>query len=426
MESTQGSASLLRLYRWQLIVATWWSYAGFYVTRKVFNIAKGPMKEVLLLDDVRIGKIYVVYLVGYALGQFVSAGLSRRMRHRTQLLLGMGVSIACNVAMGLLVTRGPAAYHPIMLIMGIHGVAQATGWPCNIGLLANWTHHSERGRLVAIWGTCYQLGSVVAKHLASFLLGWLGLSWSFYGSCVVLAAVWLMFWFWGRERPESHGLAPVEVEASPSTTTSTSTAPVLDGARLMRLMISMGIIYFTFKFLRYALDSWSALIINEHFHLKAHHAGHLSTTFDWLGFLGVIAAGFLSDYVFKTRRAAVIFLMTAGTFVATFAMWRIGLTSVTAFAVLLGLIGFMMMGPDSLLSGAGAIDIGGREKAALAAGIINGLGSIGPIAQEYAIPLLKKHYGIEAVFLLLVGMTFLAVVGTGLLWHVVRKNNLPL
>lgn len=421
-----GSSALLRQYRWELILATWWSYAGFYVTRKVFNIVKGPLKETLLIDDVRAGNLYTVYLVGYAIGQFVSAGLSRRMQHRTQLLLGMGVSIACNVAMGLLVSQGPSAYFPILLVMGVHGVAQATGWPCNIGLLANWTRHSERGRLVAIWGTCYQLGSVAAKHLAAFLLGWMGLSWSFYGSCLVLGAIWIMFWFWGRERPEAHGLASLDVETNTAGEAPTRHAQGDGGARLMRLIVAMGVIYFAFKFLRYALDSWSALIIKEHFHLKAHHAGHLSTTFDWLGFLGVLAAGFLSDNVFKTRRAPVIFFMAIGTFVTTFLLYWVGLSSVIGFAVLLGLIGFMMMGPDSLLSGVGAIDIGGREKAAMAAGIINGLGSIGPVVQEPVIGLLKQHYGIEAVFLLLVGMTFLAVIGTGLLWQSVRKYKLPL
>ena len=77
--------------------------------------------------------------------------------------------------------------------MGIHGLAQATGWPHNVALFANWTHRSERGTLFGIWGTCYQLGAVAGKGLAGFLLGWLGLAWSFYGSSIVFFAITVAF-----------------------------------------------------------------------------------------------------------------------------------------------------------------------------------------------------------------------------------------
>ncbi len=73
----------------------------------------------------------------------------------------------------------------------------------------------------------------------------------------------------------------------------------------------------------------------------------------------------------------------------------------------------MAMGPDSLLSGAGAMDVGSRRQAAVAAGVINGLGSIGPILQEPAIGWLKQTQGLDAVFLLLVVIVFLTTVATG-------------
>ena len=48
----------------------------------------------------------------------------------------------------------------------------------------------------------------------------------------------------------------------------------------------------------------------------------------------------------------------------------------------LSMIGFMLFGPDSLLTGAGAMDLGSKKSALAAAGIINGMGSIGSMAQE--------------------------------------------
>jgi sugar phosphate permease len=116
--------------------------------------------------------------------------------------------------------------------------------------------------------------------------------------------------------------------------------------------------------------------------------------------------------------------MTAGCLVFTCAMWLVGLSSPVLFISLLGLIGFMAMGPDSLLSGACAMDVGSRRQAALAAGVINGFGSIGPILQEPVIGWLKQTRGLDAVFLLLVGVVFLTTVATGLLARSERRRGL--
>ena len=96
-------------------------------------------------------------------------------------------------------------------------------------------------------------------------------------------------------------------------------------------------------------------------------------------------------------------------------MWLIGLSSSTLFVVLLGLIGFFALGPDALLSGACAMDVGSRRQAALAAGVINGFGSAGPIVQEPLIGWLKQTNGLNAVFLLLVGVVLATTIATWLL-----------
>ena len=104
-------------------------------------------------------------------------------------------------------------------------------------------------------------------------------------------------------------------------------------------------------------------------------------------------------------------------------MWLVGLQSVFLFVMLLGLIGFTAMGPDSLLSGACAMDVGSRRQAALAAGVINGFGSIGPILQEPAIGWLKQNRGLDSVFGLLVGIVLLTTIATGLLARFERRRG---
>lgn len=422
---TTAHPALLRRYRAQLFTATWLSYFGFYLVRKTYAVLKKPLKEQFGLDDVHVAYPWTIYLITYMLGQFLAAWLGRRMQSRRVLIYGMVVAAACNIELGWLVDSHLAsAYLWMCITMGIHGFAQATGWPHNVALFANWTRRSERGTLFGIWGTCYQLGGIAGKALAAFLLGWLGMAWSYFGSSIALLAITVLFAFWARERPQSVGLS-LEDEAEPDAPAANAggiltAQPTPLPAGWIGSIVAMGLIYFGFKFLRYALDSWSALILGDQFGMSATRAGYWSAAFDWVGFLGVIAGGVWSDRTAGARRTPVIFWMTLSCLGFTFLMWFVGLSSVTLFIVLLGLIGFTAMGPDSLLSGACAMDAGTRRQAALAAGIINGLGSVGPIVQEPVIGWLKQTAGVHAVLLLLVGVGCLTTVGTWLLMRFER------
>lgn len=422
---TRDDPAPFRRYRLQLFVATWLSYFGFYIVRKVYAVVKLPLKDHFGLDDLEIAWPWTIYLVTYMLGQFLAASLGRRFESRRILAVGMCVAAATNFAIGLLVDAEAArAFLWICVTMGIFGFAQATGWPHNVALFANWTRKSERGTLFAVWGTCYQFGGVFGKGLAGFLLGWLGLAWSFYGSSLVLLAFTVYFVLRARERPESAGVS-LDEEPEPDSAPAKAGAAVRPAALPRAFLVSviaMGLIYFGFKFLRYALDSWSALILGEHFGLSATFAAYLSTAFDWVGFLGVLVAGYWSDRIPGSRRAPVIFWMTCGCLLAVTAMWMVGLSSTVLFVALLGLIGFMAMGPDSLLAGPSAMEAGTRRQAAVAAGVINGLGSIGPIVQEPVIGWLKKTQGLDSVFLLLVVIVFLTTVATGLLARADRRR----
>ena len=417
---TPAEQARLRRHRLALFTATWFSYAGFYVCRKVYAVVKHPLKLQFGFTDEQVAAPWTTYLIAYMLGQFLAAWLGGRMQSRRVLAYGMSLAAASNLVLGLLVDSHQASVLLWMCVtMAIHGASQATGWSHNVALFANWTRRSERGTLFGVWGTCYQLGAVAGKGLAGFLLGWLGLAWSFFGSSLVLFAITLVFVLVVHERPQSVGLsledaAEPDVAVAPAGATAPrERAPLPAG--FVTSIVAMGAIYFGFKFLRYALDSWSALILGEHFRLSPDIAAYLSSAFDWIGLLGVIAGGYWSDRIPGSRRTPVIFYMTCGCLLFTVLMWWVGMSSVSLFVVLLGLIGFMQLGPDSLLSGACAMDLGDRRQAALAAGVINGCGSIGPIVQEPLIAWIKQTSGLDAVLLLLVGVGVVTTIATGLL-----------
>jgi OPA family glycerol-3-phosphate transporter-like MFS transporter len=189
-------------------------------------------------------------------------------------------------------------------------------------------------------------------------------------------------------------------------------------------IVMMGLIYFCIKFLRYALWSWLPFFLNKNFSLSVDNAGYLSTIFDICGFAGVIASGYVSDTIFKGRRAMVSLVMLVLMALSFLLMYEFGSANLTVFALSIGCAGFMLFGPDSLLSGVGAIDVGSRKGALSAAGIINGMGSIGPIFQEQIIGRMYDYYGRDLlpILVMLVAIAVVSACFMFALWIMSKKG----
>ncbi|MCD6497820.1 MAG: MFS transporter [Deltaproteobacteria bacterium] len=441
--------------KWQIRIfsATWVAYAGYYFCRKAFYVVKADLGTSLGLSTMDLANLGTAYLVSYMVGQFSSAFFGKILGPKKLLLTGMGASIVANLAFGF-----SNSYWTVMEFMVLNGLAQGTGWPGCIGSLAFWFRRKQRGTVLGFWSTCYQLGSVAATSFAAFMLGWQGWRWSFFGATMVLGVIWLAVFSLHPNRPKDVGLEPLDDPDSgessqeqdletfgqdasatgdttqlPNTNSNTS-GTERDGAggshfdrwltglgwnrRVLTTIVMMGLIYFSIKFLRYSLWSWVPYFFHRNYHTTGAEAGYLSTVFDISGFVGVLFAGFVSDRLFRGHRAGLSLIMLAMMTLGFAGLYLAGLAGVGYFVVGLGWVGFALYGPDSLLSGVGAIDVGSKKGALTAAGIINGMGSAGPIVQEEVIAFLYDRYdgSLLPVFGLLLAVAVLGTMVTAALW----------
>jgi MFS transporter, OPA family, glycerol-3-phosphate transporter len=396
-----------RSWRTKVFAATWLSYVGFYFCRKPFSAAKAAIGAEAGWSATTLGNIWAAFLVTYALGQFVAAGMGTKLGPRRNVLLGMAASVVVTIALGLTLSV------PTMTaLVAINGLAQATGWSGNVGTMAGWFHKLERGRVMGAWATNFTVGALTSGWAMAWVLGHHTLNepapWraTFYTGAAVLGVVWFVFFFFQRNRPEDVGLDPI---GEPE--------PAIEGRLgLSRTawtnLLLVGAFYFFAKFVRYAVWSWAAYFLQKNYGLTGARANVYATAFDVMGIPGVWVTGWLSDRFFGSRRAGVSLLMMIGMTVATVLLTRFGNTSVTVFAILLGLVGFTLYGPDALLTSAGAIDIGNRRSATFTTATISGFGSLGAIVQELVIARMydAKHGELGPVFELLFGSAALATV----------------
>lgn len=400
-------------WRTKVFAATWLSYVAFYFCRKPWSVAKSSIGAEANLDATTLGNIGVCYLIAYAIGQFLASGMGSLLGPRVNVLLGMGLSILVTIAMGV-------SLDPWVLagLTAVNGLAQATGWSGNVGTMAAWFHHGERGKVMGAWATNFTVGSLVSVWVLAWVIGWgpkEAPAWreTFFFGAGVLTVVWALFFLFQRNKPEDVGLSPItgpEEEVGVVDTTPDGFLGLSQRAWVNLLLVSG--FYFFAKLIRYAIGSWVPYFLTNNYELGAAESGVYSTAFDVMGIPGVWITGWISDRFFGSRRAEVALLMMLGMTAACGALMLFGHLGVGVFATLLACVGFTLYGPDALLTGAGAMDIGSRKSATMVAAIISGFGSLGPIVQEVVIPRLydSKAGGLGPVFALLFGSAAISAV----------------
>jgi sugar phosphate permease len=417
-------------WRWRILVSTYIGYGGFYLTRKTFTICKTTIAKDLNWELGDTAHIWTAFLVAYMLGMFINSFIGRRWGSRVLLLGGLGLSIVFNLIFGF-----ANSFATFLVFMFFNGLVQAGGWPGSVGSVSEWLRPAERGRLMGVWSTNYLFGNMIIKSLGGYLLGAQGWRWSFWGCTLLTFGVWWLLYFWQRNRPQDVGLEPIieerstEAHAVQASQAVHVTLKQYAELAVNPIILAMGASYFCIKFLRYALDSWLPAFLNVQ-GLDVARASYYSQVFDFAGIGGVFLAGWALDRWFKGNWAAVGACMAVGVIAGYAAVIHWG-GSPVAIAFWLGLVGFMLYGPDTLLCGAASVQVAGERNAVAVAGLVNGMGSIGSVVQEQVIGWLVRGHVQEGMrntnLLALVMSIFMALLLAAIAWrlHIIASNRKP-
>lgn len=379
---------------------TWLSYASYYAARKNFSVVKSRLDTELHLGVGWLGAIDTAYLVAYAGGQFVNGALGDRFGARRMIALGMLASAAACIVFG-----SASSAWVFLAAFGVNGLFQATGWPNNVKTMGHWFGRRLRGRVMGAWSTNYQVGGLVATACAAYLLVHHGWRSAFFVPAAWTALVGVVVLLVLVEKPADRGLPATDDEDVDRNGTSRSArSPFGEIIRIPAVWI-LGAAYFGLKLIRYSLLFWLPFFLTRRLGYDEGTAGYLSTAFEAGGILGAIVVGWVADRRFAAnplRLVVPVLLALGAAFVLFRAVSSLGPAAVVAS---LGLIGFLLFGPDTLISGAAAQDLGRDRATASAAGIINGFGSIGAACQGMLTAAISQTWGWDALFLAFVGVS---------------------
>ena len=372
---------------------TWLTYAGYYLCRKNLGVALPLLNTQAHIPQVQLANVVFAYSLLYAVSQFALGPLVDRYGPRRMVGLGMSVICVSNILMSLSL---PVPW--LVAFAALNGLGQATGWSGLVRCVGEWFEPRERGVMMAWWTTNYALGGFVATVFAAYaatntlFLPALGWRRAFIFPSVILFLIEICFL---KFVPASAGTNQVTVSARKLERISQN--PLFRNPVLWIVSCS----YFLLELTRYAFLFWLPLYLTSHLSYSLRKASYLASLFELVGVAGALIAGYLSDRVFQAKRFPVGALMLAGfslfiflvPHLAQYGMWP------TAFAI--SMMGMFCYGPDTLLSGAVAQDIGGPEHAGTAAGFIDGFGHLGSIISPYAVVYISSYFGWDWLFVLL-------------------------
>jgi len=415
----------LKAWQWRIFGLLWTSYASYYLCRVNFAVAQPEiLKEFPDWTSATIGWIPSIYAAFYAAGQFINGQLGERLGARVMMTAAMLIAAASN-----LLFSATSSYPVMLALWAANGYAQSAGWSLLVKTITNWTPLKRRGTWIGLISTCYQVGNVASWLLAGHLCQTLDWRAAFWVPSLILLPVAAVFVFFMRNRPEDAGLAPVRDDSPETQPGAAGQAPsppaILSAADVLRLTLTnrilwiLGVGYFCMNSVRYAFMNWAVQYMTDFHGRSIKGSAFMAVALPLIGSVGAVSAGWASDSLFGKRRAPVCALMLFGLAAVCVSFVFIPQGSWVLATVMLGSAGFMIYGPDMLMSGAATADVH-PAAAAAATGFTMCLGAMGSIFSGAGVGWLRDLMQGQwnAVFFVLAGLASLSALLMVSIWNV--------
>jgi OPA family glycerol-3-phosphate transporter-like MFS transporter len=407
---------LYRRLRIQIFLGIFFGYAGYYLVRKNFTLAMPYLVEQGYSRG-DLGFALSGVALAYGLSKFLMGNVSDRSNARYFLAAGLLASSAITLFMGTV----PWATSGIAIMFGLlflNGWAQGMGWPPCGRVMVHWWSHGERGRVVSAWNIAHNVGGGAIGPLFILGMGWFN-DWrsAFYVPAACAAGVAVFALLTVRDTPQSVGLPPIEeyrndrmpgydaAQEQELPARQIFVEHVLRNRVLWLIALANVFVYL----IRYGVLDWAPTYLKEAKHFDMQSTSWAYFFYEWAGIPGTLLCGWVSDTVFKGRRAPAGILFMALVTVCVCVYWLNPPGNPRVDMVALIAIGFLIYGPVMLI-GLHALELAPKKAAGTAAGFTGLFGYLGgALGASALLGYTVDAFGWDGGFMLLVGACLLAI-----------------
>ncbi|NGX56841.1 MAG: Membrane sensor protein UhpC [Candidatus Anoxychlamydiales bacterium] len=407
-------------WRLRTFYSMYMGYAMFYLSRKSFTFAMPALINDLGFDKAELGILGSILSLSYGASKFFSGILSDRSNPRYFMGIGLILTGIFNLFFGL-----SSTFILFALFWGLNGWFQGWGWPPCAKLLTHWYSQKERGSWWSMWNTSHNVGGAIIPLMAAYLAQSFGWRFAMYGPGLICIVGGLFLINRLRDTPRSLGLPVVEKfrndypqENHEKERYQLSTKEILFKYVLKNKYIwALAGSYFFIYIIRQSINDWTQLFLVESKGYSVFAAGTCIFWFEIGGFLGSLAAGWGSDWLFKGKRGPINALFTFFVLIVIYIMWKFPGGSIIFDAVLIFLIGFFIFGPQMLI-GVAAAELSHKKAAGTATGFIGWFAYIGAAVAGGPLGAFIKKSGWEGFFKVLIVCAIMAFFILLPLWRV--------
>ncbi|MFD1629920.1 glycerol-3-phosphate transporter [Pseudopedobacter beijingensis] len=421
--------STYKKLRFQVFLGIFLGYAGYYLVRKNFTLAMPDLLE-QGYSKADLGWALSGVSIAYGLSKFLMGNLSDRSDARKFLTIGLVLSALTMIFMGL-VPFATSSILTMFILLFINGWFQGMGWPPCGRVVVHWFSVKERGTKMSIWNVAHNVGGGLIGPLAIFgvevFADWHS---KFYFPGMVALFFALIAYILVRDTPQSCGLPPIEKykndypkDYSEKQEEELSAKEiffkyVFNNKMLWYIAFANAFVYLV----RYGILDWSPTYLEEAKGFSVKQSGWAYFLYEYAGIPGTLVCGWISDKVFKGRRAPATIIYMVLVLVAVMVYWKNPAGNIWIDNAALVAIGFLIYGPVMLI-GVQALDLAPKKAAGTAAGLTGLFGYMGgALFANIAMGYVVDHFSWDGGFLVMIAACFLSIFFTALTWKTEIRN----
>ena len=385
-------------WRMRIFYSCFIGYTIFYLCKKNIAVALPGISSEFGYSMTELGILGSSLYLTYGIGKFVNGVLADGSDVRKFLPLALIMTALANIAFALTPsvinlfgfsqeTSAMILLWALTFLWGVSGWFQSAGFPAVAKSLTYWYSNSERGTKWSLWSCSHQTGTflsfILAGHIASHF-GWRA-AFLVPGVLALITALWLFERL--RDRPQSLGLPDIEVyNNEPSAKKETSSEEedmsyvqifkkhILCNKTIWLLAIAYVFVYI----IRFGAEDWMIMYLtNAKKNISLADATNMIASLPLVGICGTVCAGFISDKVFKGKRAPVNLIYLLGIVVMLILLKFNNINALNY--VIIGLLGAFTYGPQMMIGGLCAVESSSKKVASAATGFTGTFGYIGAV-----------------------------------------------
>ena len=385
---------------WSYLYVLVFGYIGVYLCRKNLSVAVPLIREAFHATKEQVGRVASAGTLAYALGKMTLGPVIDRLGGRLCFVFSLAFVGLFGVLGGF-----SSSLTALACIYALNRFSGAAAWGSMVKQTPAWFSAKNLALAMGVLSLSYVLGGAASVALAGQISYLTNQNWRLILG-IPSAFIFVICILCGILLPKNKN----KINHNSVSESHGFDWKLVKNLFLLKSFWAVLALSFTLTLIRETFNDWTVDYIKTQAseHLSIQVAAFLSTPFDLCGAAGILFIGVILGRLNDKQRSYMLSTLLLMLTVLLLTLPYIASLGMTKLVPAIGLVGFLALGPYSLLAGYYSVKIRGLQCAATVAGIVDSVGYIAGILAGFAFGWVLDHGGYTLGFQMLAFLSFLS------------------